>query len=227
MNNIYKILLFKVAKKHCVSIKKEFVDVDYKIDTTNNTTDAITLFRTRFYSLIIIDATNLNNQALELCKYFREDNKDVGIIFLSPILALKNKLQAFECGVDKYVIKPVATEELIARINVMVKRTQMVVNKTQTITLDNIELNIATKTVLINSKEINLNIQGFKLLHLFITNRNVVFSNIELLEKVWHLNFSTKTNRVGVAIFHLRKSIEKEIGKQFIYSKTGFGYYIK
>ena len=95
------------------------------------------------------------------------------------------------------------------------------------IEVDDMQIDFLNKTVVRNGVNINLTAKEFTLLVLLARNKGRVISKHEILEKVWDLSFDTGTNTIEVYISFLRNKIDKPFSSKLIYTKPGFGYYIK
>lgn len=179
------------------------------------------------YNLIISDVILPKINGIDFCKQIRESKPNIPIIMLTALGTTDDKLEGFDAGADDYMVKPFEIRELIARINVLLKRVQ---NKnTQTILLKyaDIEMNIHTKIVKRNQQIIDLTPKEFKLLEFMLQNTERVLSRTEIAEKVWETHFDTGTNFIDVYINYLRKKIDKPFAYNLIHTKSGQGFILK
>ena len=95
------------------------------------------------------------------------------------------------------------------------------------LTIADLEMSFLTKEVKRAGKPLLLTVKEFALLELLIRNKGRVISKAEIAEKVWNINFDTGTNTIEVYINFLRNKVDKPFGKQLIFTKTGFGYFIE
>lgn len=185
------------------------------------------LFSSEKIDIVLLDINVPLVNGFELCKTFRSLNPGVPIIMLTALGELDDKMNAFTAGADDYLVKPFNISELIARIKVFVKRSTLNESFQEIVSVDDLAINIVKKEVTRAGVVINLTAKEFKLLELLVRNKGKVFSKTELAEKVWGLNYDTGTNTIEVYINFLRNKIDKPFNEKLIYTKTGFGYYIK
>lgn len=229
MEKNYTILLVEDEVKLANVIKEELNRIGYNTQVAHNGLDAEKAFYEKHYSLVILDISLPGKNGFELCKEFREFNKNVPIIMLTALGEIQDKVDAFNLGADDYIVKPFHFDELFARVKVFLKRADETANglADQAIEVDDLCINPKTKVVVRDGKEIPLTSKEFSLLSLLARNRGKVISKQEILEKVWDLTFDTGTNTIEVYISFLRNKIDKPFPQKLIYTKSGFGYFIK
>lgn len=229
MEKKYSILLVEDEVKLSNVIKSELQRLGYVVDAAFNGQEAESLFFSKTYNLVILDISLPDKSGFELCKSFREHSKNAPIIMLTALSEIQDKIDAFKLGADDYMVKPFHFDELFARINVFLKRAEQE-NKdfaNDVIEILDLVINLKTKTVFRNNIEIPLTAKEFALITLLAKNRGVVVSKQEILEKVWDLSFDTGTNTIEVYISFIRNKIDKPFAEKLIYTKSGFGYFIK
>ena len=178
--------------------------------------------------LIISDIILPWMNGLELCKRIRTERPEVPILMLTALGTTDDKLEGFDAGADDYLTKPFDFRELLARINVLLKRkgsTTVVASDTKTIlTYDNLSLDIDKHECVRGGVSIKLTPKEFALLQYLMENAGHVVSRIEIQENVWHTNFDTGTNFIDVYINYLRRKIDKEFDTKLIHTKPGIGF---
>ena len=178
--------------------------------------------------LIISDIILPGMNGLELCKRIRTERPEVPILMLTALGTTDDKLEGFDAGADDYLTKPFDFRELLARINVLLKRkgsTPVVTSDTKTIlTYDNLSLDIDKHECERGGVSIKLTPKEFALLQYLMENAGHVVSRIEIQENVWHTHFDTGTNFIDVYINYLRRKIDKEFDTKLIHTKPGIGF---
>lgn len=227
MEIVYKILLVEDEVKLNNVIREELISAGYDVDVALDGNKAEELFLNNNYALILLDISIPHKNGFELCKTFRETNKNIPIIMLTALGEIQDKMQAFNLGADDFVVKPFHFKELIARIKVFLKRTDTDANTENIIRIHDLEMDCEKKTAFRSGKEIPLTVKEFTLLKLLLDNKGKPTSKQEILEKVWDLSFDTGTNTIEVYINFLRNKIDKPFDKKLIYTKSGYGYLIK
>jgi DNA-binding response OmpR family regulator len=226
-NDNLHILLVEDEPKIARILQKQLQERTFSVDVAYDGQIAEKLFFQKNYSLVILDINLPVKNGLELCKLFREKNKNIPIIMLTAFGEIRDKLEAFELGADDYLVKPFHFNELLARIKVFVKRMDINDFFAEVITLADLEIDIPHKTVTRAGHKIQLSAKEYLLLELLAKARGRVVSKQEISEKVWDLNFDTGTNTVEVYINFIRNKIDKPFDNKLIHTKPSFGYYLK
>lgn len=182
----------------------------------------------RSYDIIITDIILPNLNGIDLCKEIRRVKPDVPIIMLTALGTTDDKVEGFDAGADDYLVKPFELRELLVRIRALLKRSASN-NQVQGFILRyaDIEMNMHTKIVKRNNKEIELTPKELKLLEYMMQNPERVLSRTEIAEKVWDTSFDTGTNFIDVYINYLRKKIDKDFDTKLIHTKSGLGFIFK
>ena len=180
------------------------------------------------YELVITDIILPNLNGIELCKLLKSIKPDMPIIMLTALGTTDDKVEGFDAGADDYLVKPFELRELYVRIRVLLKRLNNKPNAQGFILkYADIKLNLHTKIVKRNGKEIQLTPKELKLLEYMMQNTERVLSRVEIAEKVWETTFDTGTNFIDVYINYLRKKIDKGFETKLIHTKPGLGFIFK
>ncbi|MBL7918917.1 MAG: response regulator transcription factor [Bacteroidia bacterium] len=178
--------------------------------------------------LIITDVVLPKINGTDLCKEIKGIKPNLPIIMLTALGTTDEKVEGFDAGADDYLVKPFDFRELHARIRVLIKRNN---GNTSTkgfiLKYYELEMNLQTKAVYRNKKEIQLTPKEFKLLEYMLNNSERVLSRTEISEKVWDTHLDTGTNFIDVYINYLRKKIDKDFDKKLIHTKPGMGFILK
>lgn len=223
-----KILLIEDEKKIADTLSKGLKELDYYVKTAYDGRIGMRLFDSENFNLIITDINMPGVNGYDLCKAIRSRNQHIPIILLTALSATDDKIEGFDAGADDYIVKPFEFKELLVRIRALLKRTMNQQLPTGNIlTVADLELNVDSKEVTRDGKFINLTAKEFQLLEYFMRNRNRVVSRADIAEKVWDLDFDTKTNVIDVYVNFLRKKIDKDFEPKLIQTQVGMGYMMK
>lgn len=233
-NTVLKKLLLVEDENHVVSfIKKGLSEEGYDVTVALDGQMGFDLFQNHEFDLVILDIMLPGMNGTELCKLIREKNKTIPIIFLTALGTTENIVMGLKYGADDYLVKPFKFIELTARIETLLRRAnhsimaQPAVNHTNLLTFADLVMDDDKKEVFRNNEKIVLTSTEYKLLHCFLTHKNIVLSRMDLLEKVWSINFNVGTNVVDVYVNYLRKKIDTDPDKRLIHTIVGMGYILK
>ena len=223
-----KILLIEDEKKIADTLSKGLKELDYHVETAYDGKIGMRIFNAGDFNLIITDINLPGINGYDLCKDIRSRNQHIPIIMLTALSATDDKIEGFDAGADDYLVKPFEFKELVARIRVLLKRTMHQQLPTGNIlTVADLELDVDSKEVTRAGKAINLTAKEFQLLEYFMRNRNRVVSRADIAERVWEIDFDTKTNVIDVYVNFLRKKIDKDFDSKLIHTQVGMGYMMK
>ncbi|EJL71425.1 response regulator transcription factor [Chryseobacterium populi] len=176
------------------------------------------------YDLIITDILLPGLSGIDFCKEIRQIKPHIPIIMLTALGTTDDKVEGFDAGADDYLVKPFEMRELIVRIRALLKRALKNPEKDFFLKYANLEMDLQTKTVKRDNKEVNLTPKEFDLLTYMVRNSEKVLSRTEIAEKVWNTYFDTGTNFIDVYINYLRKKIDRDFEPKLIHTKPGMGF---
>ena len=177
------------------------------------------------YNLIILDINLPLINGYDLCREIRKTNSKIPIIMLTAFGTSDNKIAGFDVGADDYIVKPFDFRELLARVNVFIRRSDSNVMNPEKIGIADLEMDLNTKTVTRASKKIDLTAKESLLLETFLKNKDKLLTREFIIEQVWGIEFDPNTNIIDVYINYLRKKIDKDFEPKIIHTKFGFGFY--
>ena len=212
---------YKLADIIASRLKKEHYTVDISTDGEEGLYNALT----DIYDLIILDVMLPKLNGFEILKEIRNKNINSKVIMLTAKAMLDDKLTGFESGADDYVTKPFHIEELVARINVQLRKKSNRVN-TDYIEYSDLKLNIKNSTLMCTTtnESIELVCKEFLLLEYLINNSNQIVSKDILYDKVWGLDNEIESNNLEAYISFIRRKINAIGSIVRIKAIRGLGY---
>lgn len=181
------------------------------------------------FDLIILDINLPSMNGYEVCKNIRQRDPNVPVLMLTALGEADDKIEGFNVGADDYILKPFDFRELLARVNVFLKRSHSDTEPTggNTLRVADLEINIDTKAVTRSGQTVDLTPKELALLEYLVRNKGRIVSKADIAEKVWDMNFDSGTNVVEVYINFLRKKIDRDFDTKLIHTKSGMGYVLK
>jgi DNA-binding response OmpR family regulator len=135
-----------------------------------------------------------------------------------------NKVTGFDVGADDYVVKPFDFRELLARVNVFLRRSNAI-PEPLVLRVADLEMDMNTMVVKRADKKIELTAKESLLLRTFLINKEKLLTREFIIEQVWGIDFDPGTNIIDVYVNYLRKKIDKGFEPKLIHTKFGFGFY--
>ena len=179
------------------------------------------------FDVIVVDSMLLKLDGLSLINKIRKEDTDTPILILSALGEVDEKVLGLKAGADDYLAKPFSFSELLARIEVLHRRTSPEVKETS-IKVGSLSMNLLTRQVYRQGVEIDLQPREFRLLEFLMKRSNQVVTRTMLLEGVWEYHFDPQTNVIDVHISRLRSKIDKPFsGKEMLFTERGAGYALR
>lgn len=196
-------------------ITDELTYIGHKCLSAFDGKEALELINSNTFDLIILDVMLPKISGFELMKYI----KKIPVIFVTAKSDLNDRLNGLELGADDYIVKPFEMPELLARVRVVLRRTN---RSEQFFPLDDLMIDFESQKVFKDDEEIKLTAKEFAVLDMFITNKNCVLTREQILDSVWAYNYEGETTQViDVYVQHLRKKLGLKNRLKAVY---GVGY---
>lgn len=228
MSEKKKILIVEDDTRLAQTISKGLTEKDFETETAFDGQIGLRFALSGKFDLIILDVNLPLINGYEVCAKIREKDTQTPIIMLTALGETDDKIIGFEKGADDYIVKPFEYRELLARVNVFLKRSHAETeNPLNLLRIADLEINLESKQAYRQSKKIELTPKEFTLLEYLIRNKGRVISKSEIAEKVWDSNAENSMNIIEVYINFLRKKIDKDFETKLIHTKTGMGYVVK
>ena len=176
---------------------------------------------------VVLDMMLPDFDGLEVLRRIREVDTDVPVLFLTARDAVEDRVAGLTAGGDDYVTKPFSLEEVIARLQALMRRTARLQAHTGSlITVGDLTLDEDSHEVSRNGDEVTLTATEFELLRYLMHNPKRVLSKAQILDRVWNYDFGGQANVVELYISYLRKKIDA--GREpMIHTMRGVGYVLK
>lgn len=202
-------------------LKKEKYTVDIETDGEEGLYKALD----GTYDLLILDVMLPSMNGFEILKEIRQEENDIKVIMLTAKSELDDKLTGLTTGADDYLTKPFHIEELVARVNIQLRKTSSIVN-TDYIEVGNLRLNLKKSSIICldTEEEIEIGKKEFELLEYFMNNKNQIISKDQIYTKIWGLDNEIESNNLEAYLSFIRKKL-KLIGANIsIKANRGLGY---
>ncbi|WP_226619795.1 response regulator transcription factor [Cytobacillus firmus] len=202
----------------------------YRVTKAMDGFQAMELYRTGSWDLIILDIMLPGFSGIEILRRIRSKDKQTPILLLTAKSSVEDKVSGLDLGANDYITKPFQIEELLARIRAALRVKTAAAEKTPAIDcleVSDLKLNEKTREVSRGDQSIELTPREFDLLVYLMTNKKQVLNREQILEAVWGYDFLGDTNVVDVYIRYLRKKIDLPEMPSLIHTIRGVGYVLK
>lgn len=223
-----KILVVEDEPKVAALINRGLSESGYEISVAPDGETGRQMIFQHEYDLLILDVMLPGINGIELCRMVRKAGLKLPVLMLTALGTTENIIAGLDNGADDYLVKPFKFSELEARIRALLRRTSGdVAGEAERLSLGDLEMDMTARVVKRQGKEIVLTATEYRLLECFLRNKGRVLSRMELLEKVWGVEFNMATNVVDVYVNYLRKKIDKDYASKLVHTVTGMGYILK
>ncbi len=197
-------------------VKKDFI----VLEAEDGAQAVDIFFSTKDISLIILDVMMPKMDGWQVCREIREMS-DVPIIMLTAKSDERDELLGFDLGVDEYISKPFSPKILVARVEAILRRSNLL-NDDSIITAGEITLNKSAHEVTVAGKPVELSFKEFELLNYFMDNQGLALSREKILNSVWNYDYFGDARTIDTHV----KKLRSKLGRQGDYIKTiwGMGY---
>ena len=193
----------------------------YNTYEATNGEEALNVLDQSYIDLIVSDIMMPKMDGYELIKSLREAKYDVPILIITAKSEIEDKKEGFLLGADDYMVKPIDIEEMLLRIQVLLRRSKSASEKK--IQIGDLLLNYNQLSVIKKDKVYNLAQKEFYLLYKLLSTPNTIFTRQELIEKVWGLESDSDYRTVDVHIKRIREKM-KDVDEFEIVTIRGIGY---
>jgi two-component system response regulator ArlR len=172
------------------------------------------------FDIILLDWMLPGITGLEICKAYRETDKNTPILFLTAKDTVQETIEGLQAGANDYMKKPFSFDELLERIKVQLRNK----NEDSTLKLGDILIDTDKYTVHVNENEVVLTQREFELLSYLVKNKGKVCTRTQIIQDVWNIHFDYDTGVIDVFMNAIRKKLNLKIDQDYIKTIRGVGY---
>ena len=187
--------------------------------------EAYMMAKENIYDAIILDLMLPEMSGYDVLLKLRENKVLTPVLILTAKDTLNDKLKGFNYGADDYLVKPFEREELLARLEAIIRRTNGAYKQDE-IEFKDLKLNIKSRRTFIKDKEITLQGKQFDILEYLINSKGTIITKEQIFDKIWRFDSFTTTNVVEVYASGLRKTLKQYGYDKYIKTIRGVGYMI-
>lgn len=203
----------------------------YEIGKATNGRDALEIYRTKEWDLILLDVMLPEISGIELLRRIRLNDSLTPVILLTAKDSIEDKVAGLDLGANDYITKPFRMEELLARIRAVLRMKQATnlvrVEDDEWVQVADLKVNEKTREIIRSGINIELTPKEYDLLLYLLKNKRQVLDRDQILETVWGYDYVGDTKIVDVYIRYLRKKVDADCEVALIHTVRGVGYVLK
>lgn len=224
-NKDTKVLIIEDEAQITRLIELELKYEGYEVITAVDGLEGLKSIRDGGPDLVLLDCMLPNMSGEEVCKQVRSDSDNVPIIMITAKDSIEDKVKGLDYGADDYLVKPFATEELLARIRAVLRRKPK--EQAGTLNYDDLWLDQFNRLAKRGDDVLELRSKEFSLLRVFMMNPEKYLTREFLFNKVWGYDFIGESNVIEVYIRYLRSKLQEKNQGKLIHTKRGEGYMLR
>ena len=219
-----QILIIEDERKVARFIQKGLASEGMETIIAGTGEEGLRLAFERAFDVIAVDLSLPGMDGISVIRSLRDRRNSATVLVLSARSSLNDKLLGFHVGADDYLPKPFAFEELVVRIRALARRKEIFVQESK-LSYADVEMDLQTRNVRRDGREIDLTTREFNLLELFLRHPEQVLTRAKIGETVWHEQFDRETNVIEVYIMYLRKKLSlSPNAPPLLHTIRGVGY---
>ena len=221
-----RLLVVEDDPKIASFIVKGFKQSGFAVDHYDDGAEALAYALAEPYAAAVIDIMLSKMDGLALVQEMRKAKVMTPVLILSAKASVDDRVRGLRSGGDDYLTKPFAFDELLARVQALVRRGTGQAEPT-TLTYEDITLDLMSRKVTRGGRPIELQAREFALLEYFMRNAGRVVTKTMILSHIWDYAFDPQTNVVDVLVCRVRNKLEKGSDRKMIKTLRGMGYVLE
>jgi len=219
-----RILLVEDEVRLTDALAHIFRQNNFSVDVANDGEEGWTLAQQEIYDAIVLDIMLPVKSGLEILRGLRQKGISTPVLLLTARDTVEDRVKGLDYGADDYLIKPFATDELLARVRALCRRPPAVYTR-EKLAYGNILLDVRDASLQIGRESLRLSAKELALLELLIRRPGQVLTKNQILDHVWGYDADITENSIEIYVHHLRKKM-KAANVQIV-TYRGLGYALK
>jgi two-component system OmpR family response regulator len=198
----------------------------FEVTSADNGRTALALAASVSPDLVVLDVMMPDLDGFEVCRRLRGSGDTTSVLFLTARDTTEDKVHGLTLGGDDYIVKPFSLDELVARINTVLRRTRNGAGQSATYECADLTMDVDAHRVTRAGVEISLTRTEFKLLRFLLSHRGQVMSKAQILDHVWDYDFDGDAGIVETYMGYLRRKVDTTDPK-LLHTIRGVGYTLR
>ena len=226
MESHRRILVVEDDAEAAGQLAEELTTSGYKVDLAATGNEALRLGSVSDYAVITIDRMLPDVDGITVMRQLREAGTAAPFLIISALGEVDERVRGLRAGGDDYLVKPFSFVELLARIEALGRRSDVIAKET-ILRVGDLAIDLIDRTASRSGNEIDLLPREFQLLEYLVRNEGRVVSRAMLLQHVWDLHFDPSTNIIDVYVGRVRRKVDDQQAYPLIHTVRGVGYCLR
>ena len=221
-----RILVVEDDAEAAGQLMEELTTSGYQVDLAATGNEALRRVAASEYAVITIDRMLPDIDGISVMRELRERGNTSPFLIISALGEVDERVRGLRAGGDDYLVKPYSFVELLARIEALGRRSDVIAKET-ILRVGDLAIDLIDRTASRRGKEIELLPREFQLLEYLVRNEGRVISRAMLLQHVWDLHFDPSTNIIDVYVGRVRRKLDDQQAYPLIHTVRGVGYCLR
>lgn len=221
------ILVVEDEKRLAFLLRRVLLEERHTVDLAHDGDTGLNLALSDTYDVVILDVMLPGIDGLEICRQMRNEQIMTPVLMLTARGAVEDRVKGLNVGADDYLTKPFAMEELLARINALLRRRDRRFDENLQITVGDLTLDLVRHEARRDGRPIELTAKEFALLEYLMRHPGHALTRTQIVDAVWRYDLDALSNVVDIYIHYLRDKIDQGFSHPLIKTVRGVGYKIE
>lgn len=221
------ILVVEDEQRLAYLLRRVLVEERHTVDLSHDGNTGLDLALSDTYDAVILDVMLPGIDGIEICRQMRAEHIMSPVLMLTARGAVEDRVTGLNVGADDYLTKPFAMEELLARVNALLRRRDRKFEETHQLTVGDLTLDLLRHEAKRGGRIIELTAKEFALLEYLMRHAGLVLTRTQIIDAVWRYDLEALSNVVDIYIHYLRDKIDQNSSRPLIKTVRGVGYKIE
>ncbi|HTI15863.1 MAG TPA: response regulator transcription factor [Dictyobacter sp.] len=220
------ILVVEDEQRLAYLLRRVLLEERHMVDLAHDGQKGLMLAESGTYDAVILDVMLPEMDGIEVCRQMREDGITSPVLMLTARGAVEDRVLGLNVGADDYLTKPFAMEELLARVNALLRRRDRSYEAISQLVVADLTLDMVRHEACRDGQIIELTAKEFALLEFLMRHAGQVLTRTQIIDAVWRYDMDALSNIVDIYIHYLRDKVDYGFSRPLIKTVRGKGYKI-
>jgi len=221
------ILVVEDEKRLAFLLRRVLLEERHTVDLAHDGHAGLDLAESGTYDAVVLDVMLPGIDGIEICRQMRADGVMSPVLMLTARGSVEDRVVGLNVGADDYLTKPFAMEELLARINALLRRRDRSFEAAPQLVVGDLTLDLVRHEARRAGRVIELTAKEFALLEYLMRHPGQALTRTQIIDAVWRYDLEALSNVVDIYIHYLRDKIDSEFSRSLIKTVRGMGYKIE
>ena len=221
------ILVVEDEQRLAYLLRRVLLEERHSVDVAHDGTTGLDLALSDTYDVVILDIMLPGMDGIEVCQQMRAERIMSPVLIQTARASVEDRVTGLNAGADDYLTKPFAMEELLARINALLRRRDQHFDENPRLVVGDLTLDLVGHEARRDGRVIELTAKEFALLEYLMRHQGRVLTRTQIVDAVWRYDMEALSNVVDIYIHYLRDKVDQGFSKSIIKTVRGVGYKIE